>query len=315
MTELVLCWLALALLLPEYLYFGAVPVLLFYMFSRRKRKEQRRKAYGLLLAAVLLGMIIGIDSLIPQTEGMYGKLKKTPLMTLTQRISWTSLLAEFENWPEQLTYYANIYTVEAAALYADTMDRVFFSSIEHFVEEQEISAEQAREYYKILTKSAWDHHKTAILKEMAWDILGYGFSPITLQSLLAGRGYDSYTGTNYEIFLDYTPKLSKLYMDYGCWWFAVMLVLAGILQVIRLSGNTFKAMENAGKCVLCCLFTAGVMIVWYTMRGAGMMDYKNTILIDELWMSWAVLMFCHGADAKFDKIKDMGRDLNSEHST
>lgn len=314
MAELSLCWLALSMLLPEYLYLGAVPVLLFYLSGLfRWWKQGGRRAYGFLLIAVFAGMILSINSLT-QTEGAYGRLKKTPLMTLTQRISWTSMLLEYEKWPDEIVYYADKETVLESTLYADAMDQLFFPAIEHAVEEQLISAEQANEYYMTLIDAALRLHKSVILKQMAWDALGYGASPAILQAFLAGKGYDSYSGRNYEIFLEYTPKLSKLYMDYGSWWFAAMLVSALILHILQLSCSTFEIKKKTVKWVFCCLLTVGIMALWYTMRGAGMLDYKNTILIDELWTACAVLPLGRNA-ITLDKTKFGGKDLCSEQST
>ena len=312
LTELSLCWLTLALLLPEYLYLGAIPVLLFCPYGfRRWRKQRGRKAYGLLLIAIFLGMILSVNSLT-QTEGAYGKVRKTPLITLTQRISWPSLLADFEGWQEQVPYYSDEYTVRQSAMYADAMDRVFFAFMENAVKEHIISDKQVQEYYKILIKDAWEMHRSVILRQIAWDIVGYGASPAMLQNFLSGNGYDSYSGRNYEIFLEYTPKLSKLYMDYGSWWFTVMLPLTVILHILLLSCGTLEMKKTTVNWVFCCLLTAGIMVLWYTMRGAGMLDYKNTILIDELWTACAVLPLSGSAVLKTDRIKAGGKDLRSE---
>lgn len=315
LAGLSLCWLLLSLLLTEYIYLGAVPVVLFYLccFSEWK-KQRRRRAYGLLLIAVFIGMICSINSLT-QTQGAYGKLKKTPLMTLTQRIAWASLLSDQERWQDEIDYYARAYTVEQSSLYADAMDEFFFPQVEHAVEEQIISASQAQECYVMLVNFAWDLHYSVILRQMAWDVLGYGASPTILQAFLAGKGYDSYNGRNYEIFLEHTPKLSKLYMDYGSWWFTVMLIIALALHILLLPCSTFEKKKETAKWLFCCLFTVGIMILWYTMRGAGMLDYKNTILIDELWVACAILPLWGSMAAEPDRIKAAGRDLRSEQST
>ncbi len=294
LAQLSLCWLALALLLPEYLYLGAVPVVLFGFCCRRQWRGRRRiERYGLLMAAAFIGMILGINSLT-QTQGLYGRLRKTPLMTLTQRISWTHILADYEGWPWQIVYYVNEETLLAATEYADGMDRFFFPAMERNVADQVITQEQAVGYYLTLIETAWRWHKSIIIREIAWDILGYGASPAFLQCFLAGEGYDTYSGRNYDFFLEYTPELSKFYMDYGCWWFIAAAVLTALLQVLRLSGSGAGKRTEAGP-VLCCLITAGVMVLWYTMRGAGMQDYKNTAVIVQLWMAWSVLRGCREA--------------------
>ena len=140
-----------------------------------------------------------------------------------------------------------------------------------------------------MIKTAWVWHKNAILKEMAWDVLGYSAAPAVLQMLLQGRGYDSYSNRNYDFFLEYTPGLSKAYMDYGSWWFVAMLLLAAALRMIRLFDSGRPDKKKRAIFVLCCVLTTGSMVLWYTMQGAGMMDYKNTVVVLQLWMAWAML--------------------------
>lgn len=290
LTELCGCWLVSALLLPEYLYLGAVPVLCLCFCCRLQWKGQRRrKLYGVLLIAAFIGMIAGISSLT-QTEGLYGKVRKTPLMAFTQRIAWTSLLADYEGWPWQIIYHLDEYTIIEAAWYADGMDRLLFPAMEKAVADQVITEKEAIEYCGTLIETAWRWHKSVILREMAWDVLGYGASPAFLQSFLAGEGYDSYSSRNYEVFLEHTPKLSKRYMDYGSWWFTAALGLTAVLQLLQWCKGHERERRQTGQIVLCFLAAAGAMVLWYTMRGAGMMDYKNTLLIDELWMTWTVLL-------------------------
>lgn len=305
LAELSICWLALALLLPEYLYLGAIPVALFGVCCYRQWRGHRRiKYYGLLLMVAFAGMIVGINSLT-QTRGAYGRLQKTPLMILTQRISWTSVLKDYESWPWQIIYDVSERVIVESAAYADGMDRFFFPVVEQAVEDRTITRQRADEYYRILIETAWKWHKSVILKEMAWDALGYGASPAVLQIFLTGRGYDTYSNRNYDFFLENTPGLSKAYMDYGSWWFIVAAVLSALLQVMQLPGSAVKEKKETAGGVLCCLTAAGAMILWYTMRGAGMQDYKNTILVIQLWMAWPVLLVGRKAVVKPAPAEDM----------
>lgn len=285
-----LCWLALALLLPEYLYLGAVPVALFGVCCCRQwRRDKRIRWQGLLLAAAFGGMILGINSLT-QTPGLYGRPHKTLLMTLTQRISWISIIWEIESWPDQLIDTVERGVILETAQYADGMDRIFFPAMEQAVADQAITQQQAEEYYCLIMKSAWEGYRPRILKGIAWDVLGYAAPPAVLQAFLAGRGYDSYSGRNYDFFLEHTPGLSRLYMDYGSWCFALAAALAAALQVLALWDGSAEERKTGAKQALCCLTAAGAIILWYTMQGAGMQDYKNTALTTQLWQAWAVML-------------------------
>ena len=290
LAEISLCWLALALLLPEYFWLGAVPVVLFGICCRRQWSGNKRiKWYGLLMAAAFAGMILGVNSLT-QTRGLYGRLQKTPLMALTQRISWTSVLADYGDWPGQIIDNVDWDIMISAAQYADGMDRFFFPAVEQLVADQIITRQQVREAYFTMMADALRWHGPAVIKELLWDVVGYGVSPVSLQSFLEGRGYDTYSSTNYDIFLERTPGLSELYMNYGSWCFAMTAVLTAVLQVLRLWSQGADENKKSAKLSLSCLIMAGAMILWYTMRGAGMLDYKNTALVTQLWMVWTVLL-------------------------
>lgn len=284
LAGLCFCWLASALLLPEYLYLGAVPVALYGICCHRRWRDSRRERYyGLLLIAVFIGMCGGINSL-SQTRGLYGRPQKTPLMVMTQRIAWTNMLKDYDSWPQEILSCVGENVVWESAWYADGMDNFFFPAMERAVADQVITKQQESEYYRAMIRLAWGWHKTTILKEIAWDMLGYGASPGVLQVFLKGRDYD-FGSRNYDFFLEYTPKLSKVYMDYGSWWFVAAALLAAVLQVLRTWGNKAEK-RKAALVAACCLATVGTMILWYTMRGAGMFDYKNTIITVQLWMAW-----------------------------
>lgn len=287
-----LCWLLLALLLPEYFYLGAVPLIwFFFAFCRRWKGNRGMIGRGLLSIAVIVGMAAGLGSLT-QTRGAYGRLQKTPLMTLTQRVAWSNLFQDWERWPEQMQNYVERDIVIDASLYADDMDNFFFPAVEQAVSDRRITPQQAEEFYFSVTSIAWNCHRSVIVKEILWDMLGYAASPAFLQLFLMGRGYD--TGIrNYDFFLEYTPRLSKLCMDYGSWWFCVaagLTVTAQGLRALRslLWGGAGRR-KGAAQAVLCCLVTVGMMSLWYTAEGAGLFDYKKTAVTVELWMVWAVL--------------------------
>ncbi|MCM1541484.1 MAG: hypothetical protein NC121_09490 [Blautia sp.] len=309
LAGLCLCWLALALLLPEYLWLGALPVAMSGVCLWCQWKGRgKMKCYGLLLTAAFLGMILGIHSLT-QTEGAWGRVQKTPLMILTQRIAWSSILQEYDSWIELVDPYVNEETILETARYADEMDRLFFPAMEQAIAEGAMTRQQADTCYITLIETAWARHKPVIEREIMWDILAYGASPAFLQRFLSGKCYDTCSSRNYDFFLEHTPQLSGKYMDYGCWWFVAAAGLTALLQVIRSLGSSPAEKKTAAGIVFCFLTVAGAMMLWYTMRGAGMQDYKNTALTDQLWMAWSVLLFAQGTAIKPRLAENGERDI------
>lgn len=281
-----LCWLAGALLVPEYLWFGAVPVVLLlgYNFVRFRKQTGMRYVYHVILVAAFVGMIVGIGDLT-QREDACGKPVKTIDSVLLSRFAWTSLCDYYDEWPQEMRDACPYNLVVETTQYADNMERLLQPQAENV-----IGAESAQGCYRQIWKYAWNHNKGQIIHEIVWDVIGYTFPTVAMQMLLEGRGYDSYVGRNYEIMRRETPRLTKWYVDYSSWWFVVGMVLTSCMEVL------FLLLRKNYKIFLpvICLMVSGVFAVWYTMQGAGMWDYKNTLFTGAMWLLWMLSAMLRG---------------------
>lgn len=290
-------WLLCALLLPEYLYIGALPAVLvlchgFFRGARGGNNSVRNAlkqvaASGIVIAA-FAGIIVGMNGLT-QVKGYYGRGQRSVEASFVSRFAWSGLMEEYEDWPEEMRGAVDRGKLMESAFYPDNMGRVFGPLIEEAVGE-----ERAGEFYLELSKNAWKKNRAGILHEIAWDAASYAVSPIALQMQLTGRGYDSFSGRNYEIMRQKSPVLSRIYMNYGCWWFAAGLGVAALLQLLCFCFVKGLLSRKNILSVLLLLLTCAGMIFWYTMRGAGIMDYKNTIVINYLWTIWSLLLMQTG---------------------
>ena len=270
------CWLALWALLPEYGMFGAVPLVLSLLVQCRMRPgEGRRLVAACLVVAALSGILGGLKGLLPAPDGR----KVTWEQAMASRFAWPSLWNDSQKWPKELAEAAGNCVWDASYTPAH-MEQILFPAIE------EAAGENAGVLYGKMAQFAWQNHKIRVLKEIAWDVLGYGAAPAILQLQLIGRAYDSYSGRNYEIMFQNTPVLTKYYVSYGCWGFVAGLGAGALLGVAGLLAGGIRLHHGkmcfAGVCVAC----GGVLVLAYTMRGAGMMDYKCTVAIVELWAAW-----------------------------
>lgn len=278
-----LCWVLCALLLPEYFYLGMVPLLCLlaygiFCLAKRKGDLQKKTLFRCLLAFLAGVAIIAGVSAATQERGYYGRVDKSIQAAAVSRFAWSSLLEAYEEWPGEVREAFDWGELQESAFYPDNMTRVFGPLLE-----EAVGKEQAKQYFQELARLAWNRNQAKILHQIAWDAAGYLVSPLVLQLQLQGRGYDSCSGRNYEVMRHDTPYLTRLYMDYSCWWFAAGIFLGGLLCLTALAAGKIRLRPGTVFGVFLVLAFCGCLVLWYTMQGAGIMDYKHTIAVNCLW--------------------------------
>ena len=199
---------------------------------------------------------------------------------------------EYDEWPEQLRTWMTWKEMRNAGYYAGTME----SGIQKTLEDRFGKAEAQ----KIFREYAEYHLKTYTsdnIHQIAWDCLGYAMPTVLLQLLLDGRGYDSFSGRNVDIMMTGDPRLTELLLKYSSWWFlsgiAVVVVSCMICGIIAMrrqkKEKTVPDRSLFWKISGVCVITAAGMILWYTMRDAGCLDYKNGLLPGSLWLVGMIL--------------------------
>lgn len=86
-------------------------------------------------------------------------------------------------------------------------------------------------------------------------------------------------------------------LKYSSWWFlsgiAVVVVSCMICGIIAMrrqkKEKTVPDRSLFWKISGVCVITAAGMILWYTMRDAGCLDYKNGLLPGSLWLVGMIL--------------------------
>lgn len=273
------CYGVQCLLWPGYAIPGAVLPLL--LLIRRLpgmvpgREGLRR---GLLLAACFLAVTAaGLGMNRRESGGKEGIPE--PVWTLAKRVCWPTLWAD---WSRVLGEYG---------LSEDVLWRSSYypCSMEEFLRpalEENMTPEAGEELVKKMTGYAWNTHYPMVIKQIGWDVLGYGVTPLILPLQLAGDAYDSCSGRNYEIMRNGMPAVTKYYVRVSCGWFAVSLILtlAGAAAFCIAEPAAMRSIPARAVPVLTVLFSAGMVILFFTMQGAGIMDYKYTFWINQLWI-------------------------------
>ena len=94
------------------------------------------------------------------------------------------------------------------------------------------------------------------------------------------------------------PVFTRHYLEYSCWWFGYGLFLAAGLTVLRILTEEISLPKREVLSATICILAAVVLVLLFTMRGAGMMDYKCTIAVNELWLIWTLSRMRVGSNDK-----------------
>ena len=276
------CWVGLTLLLSEYKWLGLLP-LAFTLLGRLPRlcKSSRRLVYSLLLLAAVSGIVVGIGSL---TRGEK-EHERTFWFSMASRMTWPTIWQDSDRWSQELQELLPEELSIEVSYFPDNMERILQPALEDAV-----GREKAREYYREMAKGSWYLRKSRIVRQIGWDMLIYAMPQAVLQEQLKGIGYDSYSGRNYEVMAMEHPTLTKHYMNYSCWWFAAALGSTVLLMVaLKAEGRKIFGKNNVFFLAVY-MISAGGILAYYVMRGAGIADYKCALAVSVMWTVPA--LFC-----------------------
>lgn len=280
---------------PEDSVTASAVVLLLAFATRVIRRFSQNKTAKLwqyvLLVLVCMCLTLGI-AIYKDAENDSKETYQSFELSMVSRFAWPRIGLDYAFWPGEIRANLSYDRALQSDIYAENVERVLGPSVVNAV-----GAERADELFAEMARGAWERHRGEILHDTAWDALGYVFSPIVLERQLSGKVYDSYSGRNYDAMRMQAPVLTKYYVDYGCWWFAVGLLLAAFYGMVRAvvgfvtKHTALQEQESVGKSVRwkvigLYLLSGCCMVAWYTLRGAGRMDYKKTIAVGLLWSLW-----------------------------
>lgn len=272
-------------LLPEIRVTGALPVLVILVWEAIKLWKYNKKRVILRLAAFAFFFFCGVSVLAHVGEVE----QRSTGSVMASRFGWSHVIEDYGYWPEEIREYIPKDSVNPIAGYADNMDRIVVKNLVDNVGE-----ERAEALLLSMAKISFGRHTKENVKEILWDLYGYGFAPWVLQEQLSGNGYEAYSGRNYEIMGMHTPGLAGYYMNYGSCFFVICVFLAAVLQLCKCITGDRKRAEGEVVCrklvgryvVIILLLGALIPVLYYSMQGAGMMDYKKTLGVTLLWMVW-----------------------------
>ena len=253
-----------------------------------KAKISGKRVWAFLLAAAVCGALhVGLsgaadpDRLTAPGHSLAGAAGR--------RFAWHSLWYDLVGYGEELRDIVEPVAWEASL----SPDNI---SLAQERLESQVGKQAAEEYYLQMARTGWERHGSMVLRQIGWDALGYAATSAVFPLQMEGRAYDSYSGRNYEVMRESAPRLTGAYVDYGCWWFLWMLALAALLLLFRRVDDrtVVEGRGSRGKaivsCAGICILASGILVAALTMRGAGRMDYRETIAVNALWFMGPLLL-------------------------
>lgn len=285
-------WVGMGLLQPDYLWLGGVPVVFLIIISCI-RNEKSRKLLGMAAAVVLAVLLISGVNSMTQEAGSRGKIQRTLGAAMVSRLAWPHFEDNYYFWPEEVKQVMSPLEGREISRYADNVKRILGPKFE-----EAFGKEQADAYYWEMALRCFSDRTKEVLPKIGEDFTAYLFVPFATGKQLSGGGL-SYAGWNFDRMWEKSRVLTSLFVRYGTYSFLVGIIFAGIYLIIHSFGRD-KAFPGKGSekkerlslwifvlCALCILTQA----VWYTMSGAGMMDYKNVPVIMALWYACPIWGF------------------------
>lgn len=282
------CYLAQAALLPEYVLMGAVAPIAALLLARKGLARERKHLRFLVLLAAAAAAAAGIHAAWAGGGRAGENDIAGPEWALFKRVCWPTIWQDSRNMPPELAQAVSSVLWECHS-YPGDMDTVFKPAVEAAMD-----AEEAKRQFAEMMADTWEAHYPMIIRQIGWDVLGYSVTPIILQAQLSGDAYESCSGRNYAIMRSHAPVLTERYVSYGSWWFTAAVILTAVLLGIRLVMREKPYGVRGRRLFLAVLPYAVCSVLWYALQGAGIMDYKYTVLVNQFWLLWSLKTLADG---------------------
>ena len=291
LVGLLACYAVQVLLWPGYWMPGAILPLLMLLWREPGMLRNRKVRLKGCVLALCLAIAAAGGYGLHRVESSNGE--GSWRWALVKRVCWPTLWVDFDRMPEEIQEAVRD-VIWISAHYPNHMDLYFKPAVD-----EAMAREDTEAALKQMAVQSWRVHYPMIVRQIGWDVLGYSVTPLVLPQQLAGQAYDSCSGRNYEIMRNRMPVLTKYYVYLACWWYGMSLGIALIAVVMSMIAEPRKRKEAAVYRfpVSAVLFSAAVTVLFFTMQGAGVMDYKYTVWVNQLWILFGIAAVSKKEDA------------------
>ena len=270
-------WLLSAVFLPEYLYFGAVPVVFGFVMSAGKNGDFKKIGLEVLVIGVVAVMVSGFHK-FAETE--YDSLGEAWF----RRTVWSSFYQFYPDWPEELRQAIGTEEYDAIQAMPENMITIVQPKAKAVLGEAE-----ARDWFKEFGMFVFKANREQLAAEVIKDAGGYAVPQVMVPLRLAGKGGYSLCGRNYEVMRAGHPLLTRYYVDYSAIWFVSGVMLLVVLAVAdwfgRGLGTDVKQDKKSRQWILSAgMISGGLMVIWYTLWESNLWDPKKALFVGALWI-------------------------------
>lgn len=271
------------ILAPEYGFFSALLAICYLISAGRKDHPGSKKiifrALGLCGIIVLCQLSsIGIrnipvveEKLLIDDSGVADSINEA----LLRRFMWPEVQQNYGVWPEAAKKAVKYEKAVEYNKYPATFAAKLIKNLNKKNEAGDVNA-ICRELAYISIRN----NTSGILHDIFRDAAGYGLSPCVVLRQLDGRSGESYTGINYDSMREKSPELTSFYIRYSCYWFVFALAFTVLCRALRAGDRRGINKSRLIYSVLLC----SVMVAFYTLQGAGIMDYRRTVFVTAMWL-------------------------------
>lgn len=239
-------------------------------------KSFRVKGVCVLGAACVTVLVVNSVALQPAEN----KIQKTVEGAMVSRLVWPWFDQSYYFWPGEVKEVMSEELAYEISLAPENVVRVFGPLVE-----QSYGREKAGELYLNMAKSSLDVRTKEVMEGILTDFKAYLCVPLSLSGQLEGDGSYSYSGFNYKVMSEESPGLTKTYLQSSLLFMKLSLCGGFILalgNVIIRSRKKQKVTEGIAVPVIYALAISG-LAAWFSLSGAGMMDYLSVSLSTAIW--------------------------------
>lgn len=199
------------------------------------------------------------------------------------RFSYTHFEEDYDILPTDIHDAVGLTNARKVGYKADGVEQVLLPIITTKYNET-----QAVDALWRIAEVGWKNHPAENLKQIVWDMLGYQFPAFVVPLQLKGRAYEALTGHNYELFTRFTPIIGRICIQLNTPLFLLFLFggVGGIIYALAIGQKGIHLQKLFG--IL--LVLAEALVIFYSLSGAGQMDYMKTCPATLFWYTPGILM-------------------------